>query len=93
MPTNGSSAPVSGLNRSIFNALARLRALPSSRDTMAAPICSWLSRVSRDQMSRFSLYSLSGYARGLQPGGVSLLYCFSVAGVDIVLDDNIVNYK
>ena len=85
--------PVSGLNLVIFSALARLRALPSSREITAAPI--WLpsSRVSCPQMYRFSLYSLSGYARGRQPGGVSLLYCFSVAGVDIVLDDNIVNYK
>ena len=90
MPSNGSIAPVSGLNRLSFSDLARLRAVPSSRDTMAAACCSSLSRVSLYQISRFSVYSLSGYARGLQPGGTSLVYCFSLAGVDGV-DGNIVN--
>ena len=73
-----------------LSVLALLRALPSSLLMTAAPACCSVSLVSLDHISRFSLYSRSGYARGLQPGGWSLLYCLSVAGVEVVVG-NMVN--
>eukprot|EP00959_Pyramimonas_sp_CCMP1952_P453774 9468781-Pyramimonas_sp.AAC.1 len=47
----------------------------------AAPSWSCSKRVSRLHISNASRYSRMGYARGRQPGGMSLEYCLRESGV------------